>query len=65
MDYNEDFKKYKKSEDVYEKFPILTNLNAEQIIGLGLMFHGTNSKHDFEFASACRALILLDREKFK
>ena len=65
FDYNEDMKQYKSAEDVYKKFGVLRNLNKNDICQLGLICHQSNNIHDLEFASACRALIILDKTKFK
>ena len=65
FDYNEDMKQYKSAEDVYKKFGALRRLNKNAICALGLACHNSNNIYDREFASACRALIILDKDKFK
>ena len=62
FNYNEDMSKYKTKACIYLKYKFLENLTGNQIISLGLESHKLS---DYEFASACRALILLDKEKFK
>lgn len=62
FDYNKDMLQYKTSRDVYFRYPLLQNLNANEIVKIGLK---SSQVKDYEFASACRALMLLDKDKFK
>lgn len=62
FDYRKDLKQYKTASDVYKKYPGLAALDSSAIVLLGITAHKAS---DYDFAGACRALMILDKEKFK